>query len=163
MATSFFRTGLVPLCALAVTAVASAPAQADVGLGVFIGEPIGVNLKVDLDRRSSLDLLFGATSARKTRSNYGHVSYLVAPVIGHGRRVSIHLRLGLGVALFDDDNGFADEVNVAVRTPLQIGWVFRRVPLEIYAEAALKLNLIDSGDDLQFLDLDAGAGVRLLF
>lgn len=163
MATSFFRTGLVPLCALAVTAVASAPAHADVGLGVFIGEPIGVNLKVDLDRRSSLDLLFGATSARKTRSNYGHVSYLVAPVIGHGRRVSIHLRLGLGVALFDDDNGFADEVNVAVRTPLQIGWVFRRVPLEIYAEAALKLNLIDSGDDLQFLDLDAGAGVRLLF
>lgn len=157
-----FRTA-VALCALVLAAAVPTPAHAEVGLGIFVGEPIGINLKVGLDRRSSLDLLFGATSARQTRSNYGHLSYLVAPVIGHGRRVSIHLRLGLGVALFDDDRGFGDEINVAARAPVQIGWVFRRVPLEIYAEAALKLNVIDANDDLRFLDLDAGAGVRLLF
>lgn len=154
---------LAPLCALALVTATPTPARAEVGLGIFLGEPIGLTLKVDLERRSSLEFLVGATSARQTRSNYGHLSYLVAPVIGHGRRVSIHLRLGLGVALFDDDNGFADELNVAARAPLQVGWVFRRVPLEIYAEAALKLNVIDADDDLALLDLDGGAGLRLLF
>ncbi|MEZ4361071.1 MAG: hypothetical protein R3B48_12880 [Kofleriaceae bacterium] len=149
--------------AVVVAALASsAPARAEVGLGLFIGEPFGFDLKLDLQRNTSLDLLLGATTVRDGRANYGHLTYLVTPVVGRGRSVVVPLRLGIGGAFFDGGGDFAEEVNLAVRAPLEIGLRFRRAPLELYGEVAVKITFLDGRDNNATIDLDGGIGLRVM-
>lgn len=153
------------LAALAVTAaLAAAPAtaRADVGLGLFVGEPLGIDLKIDLERRQALDLLLGAASVRDGGRDYsyGHLTYLVTPLVGRGRSVLVPLRLGIGVAL----SGVAEgDLNVAARAPLELALMFRRTPLELYGEIALKLTFVNSNDNADAVELDTDGGIGLRF
>jgi hypothetical protein len=149
------------LTALVMIATPTA-ARADFGIGLFVGEPLGLDLKIDLERRQALDLLFGAVSVRDGSRDvsYAHFTYLVTPVVGHGRSVVVPLRFGIGAAMF----GFTDgDVNLAARAPFEIALVFRRSPMEIYGEIALKLTFVraDNGDVV--LDTDGGVGLRFYF
>jgi hypothetical protein len=135
-----------------------APARADFGLGLFLGEPTGVDLKFGLGNRSSLDLLLGVTTFRDTRTGYGHLTYLVTPVVAQGNAVTVPLRLGIGAALF----GPSDDLGFAIRAPLEVGLRLRRTPLEFYGEIALALIVIGPGNDPR-LDVQGGLGFRLYF
>lgn len=156
---------LAALAALAaVTAAVPAPARADIGLGLFIGEPLGLDVKIDLERRQALDLLLGVASIRDGGRDYsyGHLTYLLTPLVGRGRSVLVPLRIGIGVAL----SGVAEgELNVAARAPLELALMFRRTPLELYGEIALKLTFVNSNDnaDAVVLDTDGGVGLRFYF
>jgi len=147
------------LAALVVIATPAA-ARAEVGIGMFLGEPLGVDVKIDLQRRQALDLLFGVVSIRDRDYSYGHVTYLVTAGVGRGRTVLVPLRLGIGAAMFGVVEG---DVNIAARAPLEIALLFRRAPLEIYGEIALKLTFVreDGGDTA--LDADGGIGLRFYF
>ncbi len=147
---------------LAALASLSSPARAEVGLGLFVGEPFGLDVKLDLDQRSALDIVIGGTTVRENRANYGHATYLVTALVGKGRSVLVPLRLGIGAAFFDGGGDFADEVNIAARAPLQIGLKFRRSPLELYGEIALKITFLDDNDNHDTIDLDGGIGLRVL-
>jgi len=152
--------------ALAVALVClAAPraARADVGLGLFVGEPFGVDLKLDLQRRSALDIVIGTSSYRAGRAGYGHLTYLVTPVVGHGRSVLVPLRLGIGAAIYDDGGSFGDGINVAVRAPIEVGFVFRSAPIELYLELAVKLTFVDANRNDPTADLDGGGGFRIYF
>lgn len=152
------------IVALLVAAPAS-QARAEVGIGAFIGEPTGLDLKLGLSDRSALDILLGFYSQWNDRDGiddgtYAHVTYLVTPVVSSGSSVIVPLRLGIGGAVFDDRDRFND-LNVAVRFPLEVALVFRNSPVEIYGEVALKMTLVDGGDNNHpFLDLDGGIGIR---
>jgi len=155
---------LVVLLALAV----ASPASADVGVGFFLGEPTGLDLKLGLGRRSALDVLVGYYSGYDDGRHfddgaYVHVTYLVTPVVGRGRSVLVPLRLGIGAAVFDDAGRFDDHLHVAVRAPLEVALVFKKVPLELYFEVALKATVVDRDDHHRFLDLDGGIGLRFYF
>lgn len=94
--------------------------------------------------RSALDLVFGWYSHWSDRDYindgaYAHVTYLVQPLVARGKSVLVPVRLGIGVAVFDDAGRFNEDLHVAARFPLQIGIMFRRTPLEIYGEIALKM------------------------
>ena len=136
-------------------------ARADVGLGLFLGEPTGIDLKIGTGPRSGLDILAGYHEIY--RDNYGgdyaHVTYVLTPAVGHGRSVIVPFRIGFGVALLDDGRRFGDNLHVGVRAPLEIGLRFRSVPLEIYGELSALLVFQDS----PFLDLDGGVGFRIYF
>ena len=149
--------------AVAMLLAAAAPVDADVGIGVFLGEPLGLNLKLDLQRNSALDIVLGTDTYRDDRGPYGHLTYLVTPIRGNGRSVIVPLRLGIGVAVFDQAGNFGDDINVAARLPLQVGFVFRNTPLETYLEIAVKLTLLDEFDNHPFADLDGGLGIRFYF
>jgi hypothetical protein len=140
----------------------AAPARADFGLGLFIGEPTGLDLKIGLGNRSGLDIVLGFTSIRNTfedgRAGYGHVTYLVTPLVGQGDAVTVPLRIGIGAALF----GPSSDLSVGVRAPIEIGLRLRRTPLEFYGELALALIFIDPADELES-DLQGGVGFRLYF
>lgn len=135
-------------------------ARADLGIGMFIGEPLGLDVKIDLERRQALDLVIGVTSIRDggRDTSYGHLTYLLTPFVGRGRSVLVPLRLGIGAAVFGVTEG---DVGIAARAPLEIGFMFRRTPLEIYLEIALKVNFYDrdNADDV-FVDTDGGIGLR---
>ena len=51
-----------------VVAARATPARADIGLGLFLGEPTGLDLKIGLGNRSGLDILFGFTTFRDGRN-----------------------------------------------------------------------------------------------
>lgn len=145
------------ICGL-VTVAKVTPARADFGLGLFLGEPTGLDLKLGVGPRSSLDFVIGYSTFEDGRTGYGHLTYLVTPLIAQGDAVLVPLRLGIGGALY----GPSDDIGFAVRAPLEVGLRFRRTPLEIYGEIALALEIIGPRNDLD-LDLQGGVGFRLFF
>ena len=149
---------IVILAAVAATPRA-ARAEGGVGLGIFVGDPFGLDLKIDLQRRSALDVVLGFNTIRDGRADYGHLTYLVTPVIGHGRSVLVPLRLGIGVAVFDDGVRFGDRVDVGVRAPLEVAFMFRSAPLELYGEIALLVPFVRQVE----ADLQGGIGFRIYF
>src|SRR5262249_25118121 len=153
------------LVLIATLVIASAPtaARAEVGIGAFFGEPTGIDFKLDMSHRSSLDLLVGYYSHWRDyalHGGYAHATYLVTPLVGPGDSVNLPLRLGFGVAVFDDDRFFNDGLSAAVRLPFEVALRFRSVPLEIYFELALKLTFVGPARDPDPLDLDGGIGLR---
>ncbi len=141
-----------------VAAARATPARADVGLGVFLGEPTGLDLKVGLDHRSALDIVLGFTRLSSNADGYGHVTYLVTPLVAQGDAVTVPLRVGIGGAVFGTSNDLA----VAIRAPLEVGLRLRRSPIEFYGEIALAFVFVDPDNDLE-LDVQGGGGFRLYF
>lgn len=130
------------LAFVAVLLGTPAAAHADVALGGFFGDPTGLDLKVGVGNRAAVDILVGYADVRYFGgAGYGHLTYLLTPLIGRGQSVLVPLRLGIGVGLWDGyhdrfgDTGF----DVGVRFPVELGLRFRSVPLEIYGELALVL------------------------
>jgi hypothetical protein len=133
------------------------PARAEVGLGVFLGEPTGLDVKFDLQRRSALDLVLGWYGYQRYRhTGYGHLTYLYTPFVGAGSSIVVPLRIGIGGAFYGNENN----TNVGVRVPLELGLRFRRTPLEIYGEIAVLITLIN---DNNYDDVDVQGGVGLRF
>jgi len=150
---------------LVVVLLVSGVAHADdgVGIGLFVGSPTGLDLKLGMGYRSNLDIVLGwDTIYHDGRDAYGHVTYLATLGVAHGRTVSVPIRLGVGVAIYDDGS-FDTGVNVAVRAPLEIGFRFHNAPIELYGEVALKLTLIDENNNNDDVDLDGGFGFRVYF
>lgn len=127
-----------------------------IGLGVFLGQPTGLDIKIGLQGRSALDIVLGATRFDEPRASYGHLQYLVLLGMARGQSINVPFRLGIGVAVagLTEDN-----TALFARVPLQIGLRFRRTPLEIYGEIAFVLQLIDDVDP----DVDGGIGLRVYF
>ncbi len=141
--------------ALLLLVLTRAPARADgFGIGFFLGDPTGLDLKIDLERRSALDIVLGIYDFRDGRdAGYAHLTYLVTPVVARGRSVNVPLRLGVGAAVF----GFRSDVHAGIRAPFELALAFKRTPMEIYFEIAALLALI--GEDPRF-DLQGGVGLR---
>jgi hypothetical protein len=141
-----------------VVAARATPARADVGLGVFLGEPTGLDLKVGLGYRSGLDIVLGFTRLSSNADGYGHVTYLVTPFIGQGDAVTVPLRVGIGGAVF----GTRNDLELAIRAPFEIGVRLRRSPVEFYGEIALAFVFVDPAHELE-LDVQGGGGFRVYF
>lgn len=143
---------------------ASRPARADVALGGFFGDPTGVDLLVGVGRRAHLDVLVGYSDFRYFGgAGYGHLTYLLTPLLGRGESVLIPLRLGIGVGFWDgyQDRFGNNHFDVGVRFPLEVGLRFRSVPLEIYGELALVLFAYH--DDFNTVWGQGGVGLRFFF
>ncbi len=159
---------LVPLAFVCMLASAR-PASAEVGLGLFVGQPTGVDLKLGLTHRSALDILFGWYSHWDNGDGindgaYGHVTYLLQPFISYGSSVMVPFRIGIGGAIYDHAGHFNDSLHLAVRVPFQVGIRWRRTPVELYFEIALKGTVLANDDhDHNFLDFDGGVGIRFYF
>jgi hypothetical protein len=157
------------LVAIAVVMFATASersARADVGIGAFVGRPTGLDVKLGLARRSSLDILVGWYSDYLHCVDcgaYGHVTYLLTPVVGQGQSVNVPLRIGIGGAIYDTSGRFNDDLHLAARFPLEIALAFRRTPLEIYFELALKVTFFQDRRDTDTVNLDGGIGLRFYF
>src|ERR1700756_5077755 len=127
------KLALTVLGVAIVLAAHAAPARADIGLGLFLGDPTGLDLKIGLSNRSGLDFVFGVNQLDSGRVDYGHLTYLVTPLVAQGDSVVIPLRVGIGGAVFGDSNN----VDVGVRAPLELALRLRNTPIEFYGEIAL--------------------------
>jgi len=151
------RCSWVTIAVAAAIAAGSAPARAEgVALGVFVGEPLGLDVLTGLSGDGALDFVIGVSSWRGAgrEISYGHLTYLHRLTAARGRHVSLPLRLGLGGAL---RGVLESDVKVAARVPLEVGLQFNGTPLELYGEIAFVLQLIDRVDT----DVNGGVGIRL--
>lgn len=138
----------------------AATARADgVGLGLFVGRPTGLTVKIDLQRSSALDLVAGVTAYNDEQRGYAHLTYQVAPFVAKGRTVLVPFRLGIGAALY----GASGDVNLAARAPVGLALQFRRSPLELYGEVAVRVVLVDDHRDEDKVQVDGGGGFRIYF
>ncbi len=145
----------------ALLAMASS-AQADVGVGLFVGEPSGLDLKIDAGYRSAIDIVLGWSTFRDDRDEYAHLTYLATPIVGHGDAVLVPLRIGIGVAFYGEGS-FDNGVNVAVRAPIELALRFRNAPVEIYGELAAQFTFFDDNNNDPLFDLQGGIGFRIYF
>jgi hypothetical protein len=156
------------LGAFLVTALVAAPASpafaegGPFGLGIIIGSPTGLSGKLYLNRTNAIDFAVGAAFL-DSRGLHAHVDYLWHPVmIASDEAFYLPLYLGLGVRILDHDHGRDDDdTHLGIRAPLGILFDFKRVPIDVFAEIALIIDIVDEHDDL--LDLNAGIGIRYYF
>lgn len=150
------------LVLVAVLFATAGTARADVGIGLFIGDPSVLDFKIDAGWHSSVDIALGWSTFRDGRDQYAHLTYLATPVIGHGRSVLVPLRIGIGVAFYGEGS-FDNGANVAVRAPVELALKFRDAPVEIYGEIAAELTFYDDNNNDDFFDLQGGIGFRVYF
>lgn len=138
---------------------APATAHAELGIGLFLGEPTGLDVKIGLQRRSALDIVLGWNTYRDGRASYGHLTYLYQIASGRGNNLRVPLRIGIGGAVYGHEN----DINVGVRAPLELGLRFTRTPVEIYGEIAVLVTFLDDNGNHDDIDLQGGVGLRFYF
>lgn len=149
---------------IAAVLCAASVAHADdgVGIGLFVGEPTGLDLKLGMGYRSNLDIVLGWDTYRDGRDGYAHLTYLATLGVAHGQAVSVPIRLGIGGAIYSDGS-FDNGVNFAVRAPLELGLKFHNAPIELYGEVALLITLIDENNNNDDIGVQGGIGFRVYF
>lgn len=175
--------GAVITLAVAASVLAAGPRRADArprptggtpfsanktfGFGLIIGEPIGLTAKYYLSESTALDFALGEYDRFREDDDLGvHIDFLWHPVvIGTADPFVIPLYIGLGGRIVgDDDDGLRDDddIDLGIRAPLGVALDFNRVPIDVFFELAIVIDLIDDDDD-DSVDLDAAFGVRYYF
>ncbi|MCP4447378.1 MAG: hypothetical protein GY811_18820 [Myxococcales bacterium] len=139
------------------------------GLGLMLGEPTGLTGKYYLSKDTALDFAIGRYG-RYGRDQFDnalhiHVDFLWHPVVlADPPAFWLPLYFGVGGRLLDhyrNDRDFSDDVHLGVRAPLGIMMDFNTIPLDIFLEVALIVDLIQ--DDHGYADLNTLLGARYYF
>ncbi len=135
------------------------------GIGLILGEPIGLSAKYYLSESTALDFALGEYDRFREDDDLGvHIDFLWHPVtLLTADPFLLPLYFGIGGRIVGDDDGpDDDELDFAVRAPLGVALDFNRVPVDVFFELAILIELIndDNEDDVE---LDAALGVRYYF
>ncbi len=156
---SLVRTALAIAGGLFLSVAAVLPARAvtsrvgaaeDLGVGVALGQPMGVTAKYWLSPTSAVDAFMGY----HFNHNFdAHADYLLHSFssfdVGRGR-LPFYLGVGGRINLGDDSH-------FGLRLPVGVSYLFPTQPWEAYVELAPVVKLIDYVG----LDLDGSIGVRI--
>jgi hypothetical protein len=142
----------------AVFAPSNALAQSgDLGVGVVLGEPTGVNFKYWISQSSAVDggaaWSIGKHDSLELYADYlSHRFDLFKAKTG---KLPLHFGLGGRLVLEDED----DDSRLGVRIPIGLSYLLVDEPLEFFLEIAPILDLVP---ETKF-DLNGGIGVRYYF
>jgi hypothetical protein len=145
---------LLIACATLASAGASAQDQG-FGIGMILGEPTGVSMKNWLTHKTAFDLAVAWSFSGRDDALHIHGDYLIhdfslIPV----DKGQFPLYFGIGGRI-----KFSDDVNVAVRIPVGLDYLFADAPVDIFIEVAPMLELTPDTD----FDMNGGVGVRYFF
>jgi hypothetical protein len=149
----------VLLFALPALSHARGARRGGTGLGVSLGDPTGVNFKTFTGSNVAVDATLGLGFI-----GGNHLAFNLGMVWHNRLANSADWYYGLGgkLGLYDedrDDGKDRDRLRVGARAPLGVAFMLRSVPLDLFAEVAAGLWIIDSVD----FDLDGAIGVRYWF
>ena len=144
-------------------------ANKEFGLGIMLGVPSGLAGKYYLSQDTALDFGLGFYG------NYGrdrydnafnlHIDHLWHPVVlASPEAFWMPLYFGVGARLLDHrgNRDFVDDLHLGVRAPLGIMIDFNNIPLDIFMELALVVDLLTDGDH-GYSDVNLSLGVRYYF
>ncbi len=139
------------------------------GLGLMIGVPSGLSGKYYLSSDTALDFAVGSYG------NYGrdryhdawhlHMDFLWHPfVLASPEAFWLPLYVGVGARLLDHryDRDFADDLHLGVRAPIGLMIDFNNIPLDIFMELALVVDLLHD-DNHGYSDVNLSLGIRYYF
>lgn len=139
------------------------------GLGLMFGGPTGLTGKYFVGPDTAIDFGVGVHYRfRFHRALQLHADYLFHPVnlVEHDA-FDLPLYFGIGGRLlfheFDPDDDRDDDVHLGVRGPVGLSMIFNEVPIDVFFELALVLDIVVDDDDLLFGDLNAVIGFRYYF
>lgn len=148
------------------------------GLGIMLGAPTGLSGKYYLGTDTALDFGVGTIYGyRDRRGLHLHVDHLWHYKLGATRPFEIPLYFGVGGRFLTGDRcydrddrrcDFYDDYSaLGVRGPIGLAFDFNNVPIDIFLELALVLDLVvqhdDRFDDFLFFDVNGAIGIRYYF
>ncbi|HLU65496.1 MAG TPA: hypothetical protein VKZ63_04445 [Kofleriaceae bacterium] len=152
------RKALAALILLLATP-AHADEGGDLGIGVQVGGPTGLNGKYYMDQ---IALQFGVGLVERgwDDGTHAHLDVLWHPlVLARERSFTMPLYFGVGGRILEDDNGdwyhchggtcyddFDDDLHVGVRVPVGLLMAFHNVPIDAFLELAPVVDIIHDDD-----------------
>jgi len=135
------------------------------GLGIILGDPSGISLKLSLDNQHALQLHTGFEVERFDRARMSTaLDYLfyfrdLAVVAKHKKEIKVELSpyAGIGSSILISEG--STPVRLGVRAPLGVAFLFSPGNLELFAEIALGIHIFPSTTAL----IDGGIGGRWFF
>jgi hypothetical protein len=152
-------------CLVATPAFARKGGGGQIGLGLAVGDPTGLTLKFLLTQSTAFDLFIGEDFEDGDDDLQINFDWLFSPVVlGQGPGFSVPLYFGLGGVIEIDDNNFGDDdIDLGIRAPLGVSFLFNQAPIELFIEVALEIIFIDDNNGNDDVDFDAVLGFRYYF
>ena len=154
--------------------------ESRIGLGLELGAPTGINGKYFLGGTVAVQGGIGVIRQwyRYEDALHAHAELVWHPVLLHrGRGVEIPLHLGVGARLLDQEGYCWDgndwfrcdnDTHIGVRAPVGVSFLLQRVPMDIFIELAMVIDIIELDDDDFMRDhdragIDGVLGARYYF
>ena len=155
------RIGL-GLVLLALLAPAAGALNRDFGLGIVVGEPTGITGKAWLSRRNAFDFA-AAWSVADESALHLHGDFLMHRFdlfrVDPGR-LPLYYGIGGRIRVFDDKRFLGDDrVQLGLRIPVGLDYLFEEAPFDVFLEVVPILDLLPATD----FDLNASLGGRYWF
>jgi len=135
-------------------------AQADtgnggnVGIGIMIGEPTGLSVKLWTSSRSAFNIGAAWSLSGRNEAIHLHADYLFHTWFGDVNRGQLGFYYGIGGRAI-----FAGDPTVGVRVPLGLNYVFENIPFDLFVEA---VPILDLSPDTRFAG-NGAFGLRYYF
>lgn len=147
---------LATLCCCVVLHTRPATAADRVGLGIIVGEPTGVSLKIGRTGRNAIDFGF-AWSLQDDNDLHIHGDWLYHDFdLISVERGSLPLYFGIGGRVKFRENRDDD---IGVRFPVGLSYIFESSPFDVFLEV---VPVLDLAPDTEF-DFNAALGGRFFF
>lgn len=137
------------------------------GLGVMLGAPSGLSGKYFMASDFALDFGVGVYHRFGHREGiHLHADVLWHPVnLVSAAPFDLPLYFGIGGRFWSHDryrDDYNDHSHLGVRAPLGIAFDFKRVPLDVFAEVALVIDIL-ADDGHGYSDFNGAIGIRYWF
>lgn len=149
------RITLLIMLGLMVFSASTQAEDEDFGIGIILGEPTGISIKNWLTSKSAFDFAIAWSFSGKEDALHVHGDYLM-----HNFRLipvdegQLPVYYGIGGRI-----KFMDDVNIAVRIPVGIDYLFEDAPVDLFLEIVPMLELTPDTD----FELNGGIGARYFF
>lgn len=134
-------------------------ASGEFGLGLIVGSPTGLSLEYGLTSSSSLHGAIGFEGINDDGRDDDFYLHLVwrfyLAELARTADFSLPVYIGVGPYLADIGNDNNDDIDLGARVPFGIAFAFNSVPIDIFLEIPLYLQIVD--------DVSLGVGGALGF
>ncbi|HEX6981373.1 MAG TPA: hypothetical protein VF181_01300 [Balneolaceae bacterium] len=126
----------------------------NLGVGVMLGEPTGVSIKLWRNERSAFGIGAAWSLAGRTEALHLHADYLLHSWFSDTGEENLAFYYGIGGRVI-----FADDPTAGIRIPVGLTYVFQKIPFDVFIEAA---PILDVTPDIEFAG-NGGVGIRYYF
>ncbi len=159
---------LIAIVALLMSAGISRPAHAhnwddlQLGIGAVFGMPTGLTMDIRMGSRAATNVAVGMGTL--TNDPYIHAELRGTIIhLSHQARLAIPLYIGAGGYLAGQGREVGGELNLGARFSLGVAFELR-VPVQFFAEAALRSHMLSIGHDREpGLGVGGAAGFKIFF
>lgn len=128
------------------------------GLGIIIGEPTGISGKLWLTRTTALDGAIGWSWGHRLHMHFDYLWHNFHLIRVERGQLPLYLGIGGRLSIHEKPKG-EGEVYLGIRGAVGLEYLFATVPIDIFAEIALVMDIVPATRP----DVEGGLGARFFF